>query len=70
MSVHRVYGEPTKAREGVGLPGAGVREDWQPSCSCWKSNLGPVETEPVLFTAEPPPALAELSSSMNHSSTP
>jgi hypothetical protein len=51
-SVHQVHAEPTKAREDFGFSGAGVIEDFQPPRACWESKLGPLEVQPVLFTAD------------------
>lgn len=39
-------------REGDRLPLTGVMEGWESSCGFWKLNLGPLEEQPVLFTAE------------------
>ena len=34
------------------LPGTGVRDGCEPSCGCWKLNLGPLEEQLVLLAAE------------------
>ena len=39
--------------ESVGTPVTGITHICEPPCACWESNLGPVEEQPVLLTAEP-----------------
>ena len=42
-----------RPEEGVGYPETGVTEGWEPSCGCWELNLGPLQEQPELLTAEP-----------------
>lgn len=37
----------------IGSCGIGVTPGCEPLCRCWDSNLGPLEEQPVLLTAEP-----------------
>ena len=30
-----------------------ITENCEPSCACWELNLGPLEEQPVLLTADP-----------------
>jgi hypothetical protein len=39
--------------EGVIFPGTGVADRCELPCGCWELNSGPLEEQPVLFTAEP-----------------
>jgi len=39
--------------ESVGFPEAGVTDGYELPCGCWELNLGPLEEQPVLLTAEP-----------------
>jgi hypothetical protein len=39
--------------EGVRSPGAGATVSCELPCGCWELNLGPLQEEPVLLTAEP-----------------
>ena len=41
------------ASECITSLGTGVRENCEPSCRCWKLNLGPLKEQPVFFTSEP-----------------
>jgi hypothetical protein len=39
--------------EGVRTPGTEIIDSCVLPCVCWKLNLGPLEEQPVLLTAEP-----------------
>jgi hypothetical protein len=39
--------------EQTDLPGTGITNGCKPPDGCWKLNLGPLEEQPVLLTAEP-----------------
>jgi hypothetical protein len=40
--------------EDVRSPGTGVVDSCELPCGCWKLNLGPLEEQPMLLTAELP----------------
>lgn len=44
--------ELCRDKEGDRLPETGITEGWESSCGCWRLNQGPLEEQPVLFTAE------------------
>jgi hypothetical protein len=37
-----------------------ILKDYEPLCGCWKLNLGPLEEQSVLLTAEPSLQLSSL----------
>jgi hypothetical protein len=43
---------PSRPKENVGFPGFAVTEGCEPLCGWWESNLGPLEEQAVLLTAE------------------
>ena len=44
---------PTQDRKGCpGPPGTGITDGCEPLCGCRESNLGSLEEQPVLLTAE------------------
>ena len=47
-----VYRAPLKVRRGHWIPGTGVTDDCEPPYGCWEWNLGPLQEQPVLLTAE------------------
>ena len=44
---------PSEASEGHQIPGTGVIDGCETPCGCWELNLGPLQEQPVLLTAEP-----------------
>jgi hypothetical protein len=42
-----------QAEEGIGSAGPGVTDDYEPPNGCLKSNLGPLQEQQMLVTAEP-----------------
>ena len=42
-----------RPEEGIRSLGTRVTAGFEPSCRCWKSNLGLLEEKPVLLTSEP-----------------
>ena len=55
MYMCHVHVVPMEARDGgsVRSPGTGVIDGCEPPCGCWESNLGPLEEQQMLLTAEP-----------------
>lgn len=43
--------------EGVGSPGCGVMDGYEPSCGCWEQNMGLLEEQRAVLTAESSSAL-------------
>lgn len=48
--------------EGIRVPGAGVTGACEPPCGRWGSNLGPLEKQPLVLTAEPCPKFLKMCS--------
>jgi hypothetical protein len=44
---------PWRPEEGIGFSRTEVTEGYELPCRCWELNLGPLQEQPVLFTAEP-----------------
>lgn len=44
---------PWKTEEGFGAPGTGITVGCEIPRGCWVLNLGPLQKQQVLFTAEP-----------------
>jgi hypothetical protein len=40
-------------KKSVGSPGTGVTDGCKPPCGFWELNVGPLQEQQVLFTAEP-----------------
>lgn len=54
-----------ETEEGIRFPGTGVTEGFEPLCGYWELNPGPLQEQPVLSTAEPPPLQPLLLDSLN-----
>lgn len=39
-------------KEGVELPGAGVKDNCEPQCGFWEPNPGPIQKQQVFLTTE------------------
>ena len=53
----------TEDRDGVRFPKAGVAGGCELQCQCWELNLGPLQEQQVLLTAEPslqPPGMVHF----------
>ena len=44
---------PQRPKEGIRFSGTGITDRCEPAGGCWELNLGPLEKQPVLLTAEP-----------------
>lgn len=44
---------PMEVEDGVGSPGAGGTDGWEPPCECWEPNPGPLGEQLVLLTTGP-----------------
>lgn len=53
VSVHNMDILPSEARIGFRLPWESSCRQCEPPCRCWELNLGPLEGQSVLWTAEP-----------------
>lgn len=53
----QVLGRPDK---GVRFPGTGVRDGCEWLCGCWKLNLGPLEEQEALLTADSSTHIGQL----------
>ena len=51
--VCHMHAAPMEAEEGVGSPGTGVTDGYEPPYGCWELNQDLLEEQPVLLTAEP-----------------
>jgi hypothetical protein len=52
MSVHHVGAVPQKSEVGIGSSGTGIIDGYELLCGCWELNLGPLEEQQMLLTAE------------------
>lgn len=63
VPVHRVCASCSQGpAEGIRAPGAGVAGAREPPRGRWGSNLGPLEKQPLVLTAEPFPKLLRICS--------
>ena len=53
ISVHHTQAVPEKARRGCWIPKTGVVDGCELLCRYWESDLGPLEKQPGLLSAEP-----------------
>jgi hypothetical protein len=60
MSMHCTCLESAEDRRGYQISGTGVTYDYELPCNCWEWNLGPLEEQPELLTAElPSPSMVD-----------
>ena len=50
----------SRSEEGIGASEAGVTDNREPSCSCWKQSPGPLHEQQILLSIEPGPSLKVL----------
>ena len=51
--MHACAWYPWRLELGVRVPGTRITDGWGPPCRHWESNLGVLEEQAMLITAEP-----------------